>query len=326
MGPLARKLSGPVWAHRVRETVPYLWYGTMSKDTTRGNESPDRQAESTDNHANCPHCETPILALVTRGPSSHYLDPCGCRVTETTACDLAGDSVNRGRGVAADGGEYEVSDRDTDEMTLTELRKELAELQERVDFWKPYEEQEAAWDRRDEVWEAVRERADVDVPTCPECGGGRWGQSPGDPVECLECGAKATANLEEAVHDAWDAIAEGRVPDHRVYRDPDGRRLSVVIAGERLRFNDNRSSTEHIVFERDHRHMADLDPEDRPQVVLKTTQDPHWTAVYHSEDGDRIALGEHEERTTDGELHLYGDGAPDVTIEYLDKTDEEVDA
>ncbi len=51
----------------------------------------------------CPHCETPIEALVARGPSDHVLSPCGCRVTETTARDLAG-GADRGRGVVADGG------------------------------------------------------------------------------------------------------------------------------------------------------------------------------------------------------------------------------
>jgi len=295
----------------------------MYENATRGLETPARQAESAENNdATCPHCETPIFGVNAEGPSEHFLDPCGCRVTKTTARELAG--ADRGRGVATDGGEYVVSDRDTEEMTLAELREELDELQERVDFWEPYEGQEAAWDRRDEVWAALRERADVDVPECPDCGGQRWGQSPGDPVECLECSANATADVEEGVHDAWNAIAEGRVPDHRVYCDPEGRRLSVVIADERLRFNDDRSSTEHIVFERDH-HMADLDPEYRPRVVLEVTEYPHWTAFYCPKDGDRVSLGKHDERTTDGKLHLFGDGAPDVTIEYLDTdADEEV--
>ena len=65
--------------------------------------SPERQTESADNQATCPHCGTAILALVTSGPSTHALDPCGCRVTTTTVRDVAG-GVERGRGVRADGG------------------------------------------------------------------------------------------------------------------------------------------------------------------------------------------------------------------------------
>jgi hypothetical protein len=180
----------------------------MYENTTRGLETPARQAESAKNNdATCPHCETPILGVNAEGPSEHFLDPCGCRVTSTTARELAG--AERGRGVATDGGEYVVSDRDTDEMTLAELREELDELQERVDFWEPYEGQEAAWDRRDEVWAALRERADVEPPKCRKCGGRRWGSAPGDPVECMECGWTASRSVEEDVRDAWDAITEG---------------------------------------------------------------------------------------------------------------------
>jgi hypothetical protein len=179
----------------------------MKDENSRGLNCPDRQAESTENDMTCPHCGTLILALVTRGPSEHVLDPCGCRVTTTTARALAG-GPDRGRGVATDGRGYEVSDRDTDEMTLVELRKEFSELQDKVDFWKPYEGQEEVWDRRDEVWKALRERADVDIPECPECNGQHWSQAPGDPVECLECGWTATREVEEGVHNAWDRITE----------------------------------------------------------------------------------------------------------------------
>lgn len=115
--------------------------------------------------------------------------------------------------IRTDGGAYEVSARDTDEMTIAELREEFSELQDEVDFWEPYEGQEAALDRRDEVWKALRKRTDVEPPECPECDGQRWGQSPGDPVECLECGWTATREVEEAVHEAWDQIAEGEEVD-----------------------------------------------------------------------------------------------------------------
>ncbi len=58
----------------------------MYEENSRGLESPDCTDESI---ANCPHCDTPILAVVTRGPSMHILDPCGCPVGPLTARDLA---------------------------------------------------------------------------------------------------------------------------------------------------------------------------------------------------------------------------------------------
>jgi rubrerythrin len=76
----------------------------MKENDSQGFNCSDRQAESTDNHATCPSCDAPILALVTRGPSDHFLSPCGCRVTETTARELAGGDVDRGRRMATDGG------------------------------------------------------------------------------------------------------------------------------------------------------------------------------------------------------------------------------
>ena len=101
MGP-SRKRSGPVFGHRVRETVPYPWYGTMKDENSRGLNCPDRQTESTENDPTCPECDTSILGVVTRGPGEHFLAPCGCRVPTASVRALAG--VDRGRGVATDGG------------------------------------------------------------------------------------------------------------------------------------------------------------------------------------------------------------------------------
>lgn len=184
-----------------------------------------RQIDSTNDRATCTVCDTPIRGVVTRGPSDHFLDPCGCRITTATVRDLSG-GADRGRGVVADGG----------------------------------------------------------------------------------------------------------VDSDRVYRDPDGRLLSVVIDGERLRFNEERSSTGHTVFERDHGDFADLAPKDRPSVVLSTTTTSlGWTVHYYPENttkvGDAIGLSKDETQTTEDELHLYADGSPDVTIEYLEHAEcEEVDA
>lgn len=94
-------------------------------------------------------------------------------------------------------------------MTLAELRAEFAKAQDEVDFWEPYEDQVDAWDRRDELWKALEKRAEVEQPECPGCGGRRWGQAPGDPVTCVQCGRAVGSDLEREVHDAWRQIREG---------------------------------------------------------------------------------------------------------------------
>ena len=76
---------------------------TVYDNDVRGFNRSDREAESTDEHATCPNCETPIQQLVTRGPTDHFLEPCGCRVSTLTVREVAG-GVDRGRGVATDGG------------------------------------------------------------------------------------------------------------------------------------------------------------------------------------------------------------------------------
>jgi len=82
---------------------------TVYDKDARGFNCSDRPAESIDDHATCPFCETLIRALVTRGPGEHYLDPCGCRISEVTARALGG-GADRGRGVATDGGHVRTSD------------------------------------------------------------------------------------------------------------------------------------------------------------------------------------------------------------------------
>lgn len=103
----------------------------------------------------------------------------------------------------------EISDRDTEEMTLEQLREEYNELNEIVDVWEPYEGQEEAWDRQQEVWRALEKRSDVEIPECPKCDGRRWSQAPGDPVVCHTCGWTATGSMENNVHEAWRRIKEG---------------------------------------------------------------------------------------------------------------------
>lgn len=99
--------------------------------------------------------------------------------------------------------------RDVDEMSIEELREEFQEVADEVDFREPYEGQADVWDRHEELWNALEERSNVEQPECPECGHRGWGQSPGDPVVCLECSHMASRSLEESVHESWDRIVTG---------------------------------------------------------------------------------------------------------------------
>jgi hypothetical protein len=58
------------------------------------------------------------------------------------------------------------------------------------------------------LWPEIKSRADTEEPPCPECSARDWGQVPGDPIVCGECGYEGRRNDEQAVFDAWDAMSE----------------------------------------------------------------------------------------------------------------------
>lgn len=95
---------------------------------------------------NCPSCGTPIEGVVTRGPSDHVLDPCGCRATTLTAREFATADADRGRGVATDGG---IPDSEGDARTET-IDVFLGKVRN-------------AWGRGDEVVAGSMEQAKADV-------------------------------------------------------------------------------------------------------------------------------------------------------------------
>lgn len=99
MGPSQKRTSGRALGPR---NAPVVWYGSMFDKNSRGFSCSDRPAESTDSYSTCPRCETVILALVTRGPSDHRIDPCGCQVSTFTARDLVRDATAQ---LATDGGQ-----------------------------------------------------------------------------------------------------------------------------------------------------------------------------------------------------------------------------
>ena len=161
-------------------------------------------------------------------------------------------------------------------------------------------------------------RSGIGVASC--AGLGHFGESPRSMSRYTDKGLEGPDRLVESSETTRRIVTDGGVDEDRIYRDPEGRRISVVIGGERLKFSDEQSGSEFIVFERDHRDLADLDPEDRPRVTLETTFSG-WTSFFYPKESkakDRISLEKHEERSTDRELHAFGEGAPDVIIEYLE--------
>jgi tRNA(Ile2) C34 agmatinyltransferase TiaS len=91
---------------------------------------------------------------------------------------------------------------------LVEQKRELAQVL--YDGYTPHlnDWHEDIHIRHGEVWREIRRRAETQPPKCPDCGGRRWHQSPGDPVHCSQCDRETGVEMEEAVHEAWHAIIE----------------------------------------------------------------------------------------------------------------------
>lgn len=107
--------------------------------------------------------------------------------------------------------ESESAQSDPADMDLEQLREEYQDLQEEIDFFGSFEQQSDLFDRLEALWSELRSRVDVERPECPKCDAQRWGQTPGDPVYCRNCSHEvASADLEEAVHDAWNQIIHGK--------------------------------------------------------------------------------------------------------------------
>lgn len=106
--------------------------------------------------------------------------------------------------------ESESGQPDPADMELEELREEYLELRDEIDFFSSFEQQSDLFDRLEVLWGELRSRVDVDRPECPKCGAQHWSQTPGDPVYCRNCSHEVgSADLEDAVHDAWNQIIHG---------------------------------------------------------------------------------------------------------------------
>jgi len=115
------------------------------------------------------------------------------------------------------------------------------------------------------------------------------------------------------------SIESDDIEDERIYDAPDGARISVIVGVSRLLFRE--ANPDEVVFERDYGSLQDVEPEERPKVVLGG-DDNAWSAFYQPKGADvteRISLEHHEGRSGPATLELFGTGSPDVTIEWLAK-------
>ncbi|MCD2204382.1 hypothetical protein [Halobacterium sp. KA-6] len=86
-----------------------------------------------------------------------------------------------------------------DEATLTQEYRELNERR------FSHTASEADRERRQQVWNELLERTDVEQPECPECGSHRWGFT--DHTECTDCGYGPTdPELLGEIQSAWEQI------------------------------------------------------------------------------------------------------------------------
>lgn len=97
---------------------------------------------------------------------------------------------------------------DLDGEKLVEQQSELVQQ-----LWDSYQPHVHDWHekvqmRQTKVWQEIRDRAETEEPECPECDSRHWGQSPGDPAYCSCCGYEAPGEVEEEIHEAWDAMRE----------------------------------------------------------------------------------------------------------------------
>ncbi len=67
----------------------------------------------------CPDCGATVAGVRTYAPDAHAFDPCGCRTDALTAHDMA--LLDRGRGVATDGGTEEATERCCPDCGSTEI-------------------------------------------------------------------------------------------------------------------------------------------------------------------------------------------------------------
>ena len=97
-------------------------------------------------------------------------------------------------------------------LPTDELQEEYADLQEQhaSSIITPEEDGEI-YDRKLRIWRELRERAEVEQPKCPDCGGRSWGQNIGEPIHCNECGKEGVQDddLRAEIHESWQVILNG---------------------------------------------------------------------------------------------------------------------
>lgn len=103
---------------------------------------------------------------------------------------------------------HELTNRPVDQLSQAALKAEWSEAYERIASGTT-EDLDAAWDRRHELWQEMRDRTDADSPECPECGASSWSQELGGPKHCNGCGFAPTdedMELIQEIDSYWRSV------------------------------------------------------------------------------------------------------------------------
>lgn len=105
---------------------------------------------------------------------------------------------------------HEITDRDVEQLSKAALAAEWREAYEQLRGpIEDEEENERLWDRRTELWQEMKDRADAEAPECPECDGQKWHQTIGDPKYCGKCGLELGSehmDTIQAIDDYWEKV------------------------------------------------------------------------------------------------------------------------
>lgn len=103
---------------------------------------------------------------------------------------------------------YERTNRSVEELSKAALKAEWSEICERLASGTETN-RDAAWDRRQDLWNEMRDRTDGEPPACPKCDGRSWSQVFGGPKSCNNCGFQPGAEdmeLIEEIDSYWESV------------------------------------------------------------------------------------------------------------------------
>ena len=101
-----------------------------------------------------------------------------------------------------------ITERPVSELSESALGTEWSEMYQRL-VAGTVQDRNAAWNRRQELWNEVCKRTDAEPPVCPECSAKSWSQEFGGSKRCDSCdwipGSEETG-LIDRIDEYWSAV------------------------------------------------------------------------------------------------------------------------